>query len=187
MLQDQNSINPSTGLFARNPTRIGVTENSENQQDIVNAIKGVKQKIIRKIYDYSAIDRTDPPPLAGITKIREMTEDQKQGFFRTLMRYKPNIVKLHISLGDYKNKKRASNNRINLLNSNKQRFHTEVAEKMADVFSDPTINVVEVIYTVTLTTNTISTYAEVFTVAKEDYDNDEFFSPAIGIEYMSKD
>lgn len=185
MLQDQNNINPSTGLFARNPTRVGISENAENQQDIVNAVKGVKQKVVRMIYDYSNIDKTDPPPLSGIVKIREMAEEQKLGFFKTLMRYKPNIIKLHISLGDYKNKKRASNSRINLLNSNKQRFHTEVAEKMADVFSDPTINVVEVIYTVTLTTSSIMTYAEVFTVSKEDYDNNEFFSPAIGIEYMT--
>jgi len=179
----EESINPKTGLFIKNPTRIDITANAENQQDIVDAVKGIKQKMARLVYQYGDIDKADPPPLSGILKIREMTEEQKVGFFKSLMRFKPQIIKLHINLGDYTNKRKVVNQKTNLLNSNKPRFHTEVAEKMAEVFSDIP-NVVELVYTVNLTPSSILATAEVFSVSDEDYANNDLFAPAIGIEHI---
>jgi hypothetical protein len=178
-------LNQSTGLFSRNPTRVEITNNADSQQEIVDIMRGgAKQPIVRAIYEYNDIDKSDPPPMSGILKIREMTEEQRIGFFRSLMRYKQNIIKVHISLGNYEKKRRITNSRTNLLVSNKQRFHTEVAEKMADVFSDLASNVVEMVYTVTLSTNSIFTNVEVYGVSREEYEDDKSFAPVIGIEYF---
>lgn len=178
-------LNPSNGIFARNPTRLNITANADSQQEIVTAVMGAKQRTDTIVYDYSNIDKSDPPPMAGILSIREMTEKQLNGFFKTLMRSKPNIIRLHLKLGEYTNKSRVNNNRSGLLNSSKQRFHTEVAERMADVFDDHTVNVVEVMYTVNNENpNYFSATAEVYSVPREDYDNDELFAPKIGIEHL---
>jgi hypothetical protein len=179
----EQTINPKTGLYSRNPTRLEITASAENQQEIVDAVVGIKSRVGRFAYQYGDIDKTDPPPLSGVLKIKEMTEDQLKGFFKSLMRFKPNIIKMHINLGNFANKKRVNNTKTNLLSSNKPRFHTEVAEKLADVFSD-THNVVEVLYTVALTPNSLVASAEVYSVSDEDYNNAELFSPAIGIEHL---
>lgn len=179
----EESINPKTGLFIKNPTRIDITATAENQQDIVDAVKGIKQKLARLVYQYNDIDRTDPPPLSGILKIREMSEEERVGFFKSLMRFKPQIIKLHINLGNYTNKRKIVNQKTNLLNSNKPRFHTEVAEKMAEAFNDIP-NVVELVYTVNLTPSSILATAEVYAVSDEDYADDNLFAPAIGIEHI---
>jgi hypothetical protein len=176
-------INPKTGLYIKNPTRLDITASADNQQDIVNAVVGVKSRTARFTYQYSDIDKSDPPPLSGITKIREMTDEQRLGFFKSLMRFKPNIIKLHVNLGNYAGKRRVNSTKVNMLNSNKPRFHTEVAEKIADVFND-TPNVVELVYTVNLTPNSLIATAEVYSVSDEDYKNDDLFAPAIGLEHL---
>ena len=184
---DKDAIrNPADGIIARNPTRLEITKNSESQKEIMEAVMGVTYAPTDTVvYDYSSIDREDPPPMAGVLKIREMSESQLKGFFKSLMRSKPNIVKMQLKLGEYQNKSRVINSRAALLNSNKQRFHTEVAERLADVFADHTVNVVEVIYKVNnKDQNYFSATAEVYSVPSEDYNDDKLFAPAIGIEYI---
>lgn len=179
-------VNPSSGMIIRNPTRIEITKDSETQQDIVESIRGQKQHIEKVVYDYLNVDQTDPPPLAGVIQIREMDEDQIEGFFKCLMRIKPNILKIHLKLGEYTNKRELRNNRTNLLNANKQRYPTEVAKRMADVFNDHTSNVVEVIYTVNHSEpNYFSVNAKVYSAEDKDYKNDEIFAPVIGIQYIA--
>lgn len=177
--------NPSDGIIARNPTRLSITANSDDQQEIVDNVMGNNNNMTDiLVLDYSNIDKSDPLPLSGITKIREMNEKQLIGFFKSLMRYKPNIIKLHLKLGEYPNKARVNNSRTALVNSNKQRMHTEVAERIAAVFDDQNANVVEILYTVNnRDQNYFSAQAEIYGVSSEDYDNDKFFAPAIGIEH----
>lgn len=184
---DSNAIrNPSDGIIARNPTRLEITANADDQNEIMQAVMGItNQPTDTVIHDYSKIDKTDPPPMAGVVKIREMSEKQLKGFFKSLMRSKPNIIKMHLKLGEYTNKTRVVNSRAALLNSNKQRFHTEVAERLADVFADHTVNVTEVIYRVNnKDPNYFSATAEVYSVPSEDYENEDLFSPAIGLEFL---
>ena len=178
-------INPSTGIYARNPTRVSITAQQDSQQEIVSAVKGAKQRTDTVIYDYANIDKADPPPLSGVLSIRDMDQKRLEGFFKSLMRSKPNIIKLHLKLGEYTNKRRVTNQRAGMLNSSKQRFHTEVAKLMADLFSDHTENIIEVLYTVNNADPAyFSATAEVYSVSKDDYENDEIFAPAIGVEYI---
>ena len=182
---DPNAMrNPSTGLFARNPSHVRFAEESRDQQELVRKIRGQKSKIGRIEYLYDDIDTQDPPPLWGVTKIREMDEDSVVNFCKTLMRAKPNIIKLHLVLGNYTNKKRVLNNRTALLDANEPRFHTEVALKLAGVLNDASENVIEVIYTVNPSEGNFTALAEVYSVSDEDYENEELFSPGIMLEYI---
>ena len=178
-------VNPSTGILAKNPTRLGITEEATSQQGIAKAIKGSQQRFETVEWQYGAIDVGDAPPMSGILNIRSMTEDQLHGFFKSLMRCKHNIVTLHIKLGEYDTKRAVNNQRSNTLNSNVKRFPTEIAEKMADLFNDSSRNIVELLYTVELGDNEyFSASAEVFEVDQEQYEDDSKFSPAIGIKYI---
>lgn len=183
---DKNSVrNPSTGIYARNPTRLDVTEDAESQQEIANAIKGIGQTIGIAQYDYSTMHKSDPLPLAGVLHLREMELEQLQAYFKTVMRYRPNIIKIHIKLGEYENKRKINNSRTSLLNANKQRYATDIANIVADIFDDHASNVVELVYTVNNTDPAyFSTSVEAYGVSQEDYNNDELFAPALGMKYI---
>lgn len=184
-INDNALINPSTGIFARNPTRVEITSTARDQQEIAQAVKGSQKKIGRVVYEYKNINKKDPPPLFGILNIRDMTEPQLVNFFKNALRSKPNIIKLHISLGEYKGAKRLNNSKTSRLEGNIQRYYSEVAENIAEIFADYKNKVVELIYTVNLNSpGYFNTTAEVYYVSEEEYRNDELFSPVIGLEYI---
>lgn len=178
-------INKSSGLFARNPSHILEADNAEYQSDIVDAIKktGVKRMQIR--YDYSDIDKKSPPPLSGILKIREMSQEQAISFCKNLMRSKPNIFQVHIKLGDYQSLRRIDNAKTRLLDSRKPRFHTEIGEKMGDLLADKTMLVTEIRYVVhNADPGYFSATAEVYGTTETEYFNDELFAPQIAFDFI---
>jgi len=178
-------INPSSGLYARNPSHITEATYAETQSDIVNAIKesGVKRMTIR--YDYSDVDMKDPLPLMGILKVREMTVESAENFCKNLMRSRPNIFKVDIKLGNHPNARRIDNVKTRLLNSHRARFHTEIGEKMGQVLADKTLHVTEIRYVVyNADTGYFNAAAEVYGTSAEEYENDDYFSPTINFEYI---
>jgi len=178
-------INPSSGIYARNPTHAVEAQYAENQSDIVKAIKdsGVKRMTIT--YDYSEIDPKTPLPLMGIMKVREMEPESAVRFCKNLMRSRPNIFKVHIKLGNYPSVRRIDNVKTRLLNSNKPRFHTEIGEKMGDLLADKAMLITEINYVVhNADTGYFSATAEVYGVSSEEYENDELFSPTITFEFI---
>jgi len=184
-MSDNEITNPSSGLPMRNPTHIEEANNAEDQSDIVRAIRdsGVKRMIVS--YDYSNMDKQSPPPLSGITKIREMNAEQAKAYCRNLMRSKPNIFRLHIKLGEYDKKKRIVNAKTRLLDSAKARFHTEVGDKIGDLLADKTMLVTEINYKVENNEpGTFRATAEVWGVDQEDYFNNETFTPTIQFEFI---
>jgi hypothetical protein len=177
--------NPSTGLLARNPTHIAEAKYAADQSDIVKAIKdtGVKRMIVT--YNYAELDGKNLPPLMGIMKIREMTVESAIKFCQSLMRHRPNIFKVHIKLGSHQGQKRIDNGKTRLLNSNKPRFHTEIAEKLGEVLADRNMNVTEIKYTVhNADPGYFSATAEVYGTSKEEYYDDSCFSPVIEFEFI---
>lgn len=179
--------NPSSGIFYRNPTRLEISDRAESQQEIAAMVKGAKVKVGRIVYDYSSsdFDKSDPYPLHGILKIREMDEERLNKFLANVLRYKPSIVRLHILLGSYENKKKVVNTKIDKLNGNAQRFSTDIAKNMAEAMINSKEKIVEVIYKVnSLDPGYFNTSVEMFGVSEEDYNNNDLFKPAIGIEYM---
>ena len=178
-------INPSSGLYARNPTHITEAKYAENQDDIVKAIKdsGVKRMTIK--HDYSNVDPKTPIPMMGILKVREMSSESAIRFCQSLMRSRPNIFKVHVKLGEYSSAHRIDNLKTRMMNSNKPRFHTEIGEKMGDLLSDKAMLVTEIKYTVhSADTGYFSATAEIHGTTEEEYFDDKLFSPTIEFEFI---
>jgi hypothetical protein len=185
MSENTSNRNESSGLPVRNPTHMTEADNADDQSDIVKAIRktGVKRMVVT--YDYSNIDKQNPPPLAGIIHVRDMTVQQAQKYCSNLLRSKPNIFKLHIKLGEYEGKKRISNAKTRLLDSSKARFHSELGEKFGDVIADKTMHVTEIIYRVNNNEpGRFDAAAEVYGVSEEEYLDDENFKPSISFEFI---
>ena len=178
-------INPSSGLISRNTTHQELASYAETQSDIVKAIKNTGVKRMRITHEYSNVDMINPPPLMGITKIREMSIESAQKFCKSLMRSRPNIFKVHIKLGDYPSATRLGGPKVQVLNSNRPRFHTEIGEKIGDLLSDKTLRTTEITYTVNnADPGYFSAIAEVLGTTEEEYKDDKLFKPIISFEFI---
>ncbi len=176
-------INPSSGLFARNPSHASVAETAEDQADIVKAIKGAGRQ--REILHLEYKDKENLPMMPGILKIRGMSEEQLEGFCKNLMRSKPNIFRVYLKLGDYPSAKEINNNNIQQMGSNKQRMHTDVGLAISKVLADQTNNIVELNYLVTNSEpGQFNSVGRAAATTEEEYQNDEFFQPEIIIEFF---
>jgi len=174
-----------TGVFFRNPTHTEEANRAADQSEIVKAISGANRERISEVLSFT--EESKPWTLPGFMKIREMDKQAAEGLCKSLMRYRPNIFKVHIKLGEYGDAQRLDNHKTRQLSSFKARFHTDVAETLAEILSDPVMNVTEIIYTVqNADPGNFRATGEVFgMVADEDYANDELFKPGILIEYFS--
>lgn len=180
------ATNPGTGLLYKNPTRTSISEASESQSEIVDAINdiGAKKGRFYQEYDLEKMDKEFPPMLHGILKVREMDEEEAMAFGKTLARSKPSIFKIHISLGrDYPQMRMVSSPKAALLNGNKPRWGTEVGEAIGSILADKSLNVVELVYTVN-STEPFSSSVEIYGVDREAYENDEYFIPEILIDFV---
>jgi hypothetical protein len=177
--------NPSSGLYGRNPTHQELADYAEDQSDIVKAIKDSGTKRMRVSYDYSDMDKANPPPLAGVLNIRSMTTEQAQQFCKNLMRTRPNIFKVEVKLGDYPSARPIQNGKTRLLNSNKARFHTELGDKIGDILTDSNMLVTHLVYTVhNAEPGYFHATGQVFGTTEEEYKNDLFFKPTINFEFI---
>jgi len=182
---DQDAvINPSSGIYARNPTRVELTNRAEDQDEIVKAIKGARRtkQTVRLTYE----DKKQPPALPGVIHLRKMEEPAIIRLCQSLMRMKPNIFKIHIKLGNYENQQAVHNGKTRDLGANKQRFYTEIGSIMGSILADRTLNVTELVYTVhDVNPGLFNASGEVYGgVSDEDYDNDKLFDPIIEIVYF---
>lgn len=176
--------NPSSGLQVRNPTHERVADSADDQREIVETIKQARAKRMKAVYDY-----TNPkllPGLPGLIKIREMTEEDILGFCRTLMRAKPNIIGIELSLGNYPDAKECRSNKLAALNSRKPRNPTEVAADVAELFNDATLNIVDFEYKInSATPGLFESVAKARVVSDESYADDSNFHPRLEIEYIA--
>lgn len=181
------NINPSSGLMVNNPSHKEEAQYASNQSELVKAISGAGSGVKRErtVYNYTNMDPENMPPMAGITKIRSMSEAQVINFCKSLMRTRPNIFRLHIKLGNYPHQQEMQNSKTNLLNSNEPRFHTEVGEKIGMVLADKTMHVTEIEYVVNnADPGLFSAIARVYGVPEEEYNDDKLFAPTIGFEFI---
>lgn len=187
---DKNAMyNPSTGLLVKNPTHMEVAETSDDQVEIVNAIRDMRVKHMKSIYDYTDYNAKSPSPipgLPGVLKIRDMEEEEMIGFFRVLMRVKPLITRVALKLGDYDFKREYRGTKIQKLDARKPRHPTEVAVLMADLMSDKTLSIIEMEYKVnSAKAGEFQARGKAFGTREEDYLNDELFKPYLEIEYIA--
>jgi hypothetical protein len=174
-----------TGILYKNPSHIREAEKAANQSEIVKAILGAKRQRITEKLTYK--DKPDSQlVLPGVSKIREMGPEATEKLMKALMRFRPNIFKVVISLGNYPSARKIENGKTRAIGSSKPRFHTEVAEEIAVCLSDPSMLVTHVVYTVH-NSDPGSFYAtgEVYGVpTQEEYLNEDFFEPTVEIEYF---
>ena len=181
-VKPEDVIGP-TGIYYRNPTHVEAAEMADDQSDIVKAILGSGRE--RKIDTFEYTEETKPWILPGFAFIREMDEKSILELCKTLMRFKPNIYKVHLKLGDYPSARTVNNTKTVKLDSFKPRFHTEVAEKMAEILSDQTMNVVEILYVVhNVEPGHFRASGTVYVTTEKEYKNNELFKPTLAIEYF---
>jgi len=184
------NVNPEdvmhpTGVYFRNPTHMEEADNADVQSQIVKAIVGAKREHKTEVLTYK--EDAKPWVLPGIAHIREMDQPAVEQLCKSLMRFRPNIFKIHIKLGEFPETKMVETPKTRNLSSFEPRFHTDVAKKLSEILSDRTLNVTEIIYTVhSAEAGNFRATGEVFGyVDDEDYESDEFFDPAVLIEYFS--
>jgi len=177
--------NPSSGLFGRNPTHIEIAETAKDQSAIAKAIKDTGVKEMTLVHEYENLDKSAPPPFAGILKIRDMKEDDAVELCKNLARSRANIFNIVIKLGDYPEKQQLNNKKVQLLSSKEPRFHTEVGLRLGEILSDPTMNAVEIHYMVhNAESGAYNATAIVYGVSEEAYKDDKYFKPTIGLKYI---
>lgn len=187
-LDPNSKINPSTGLLARNPTR--TIEDADNQREIVEQVREARAGRKRIVYSYQRDEKGEWEfsGLPGTVSIREMDEKQLTEYFRNLMRSRPNVIGLRLSLGDYEDKKPYNGPRVDKLQFTKPRLPTNVAEDMAALLSLSSPSIVELEWQINSAgEGNFYTSAKAFAVSEESYENDELFQPHVEIEYVQFD
>ena len=182
---DPNAMhNPSTNLLVRNPTRVAVSNDAEDQRAIVDAIKGARVPRMKAIYDYS--DRSRIPGLPGILKIRELDEANMLGLCMSLTRCHPNIIGIELKLGNYERVKRYTGSKINKLNFNRPKAPTEVAKDIADLLSTHGANIIEFTYKINnIKPGEFEVISSAVSTTDEEYNDNSKFCPYLEIEYFT--
>lgn len=176
--------NPSTGVLVRNPSHVEVAARAEDQRQIVEAIKASGATWQKAIYDYS--DRSRIPGLPGALKLREMNEANMLGFCATLLRAKPNITGILIKYGDYPSAREYAGPKVGRIRSHTPRAPSEIAEDFASLLADPTLNIVELRYTVNnAAPGNFESIATAKVANEDEYKDERLFEPLIEIEYLS--
>jgi hypothetical protein len=173
------------GTYFRNPSDKTLRDRAQDQTAIVDSISGGNnRKKTTEVFQYRPQD--EPFTLPGVLKLREMNSEQIKAFFKNLMRVRPNILKVHIKMGEYPSSRPLRDRKIDQIGSSEPRYSAELAEDLKEVFSDKRLMVVELIYTVhNADAGNFSSSCEAYGVTAEEYENDEFFKPALLIEYFS--
>ena len=171
------------GMMFRNPSHINEAEESDDQRQIVDSLTKMGQK--RVVEHYTFEDRTEVKGFPGVFDIRGLDKDNLKGLFTAILKSKPNIISVHLKLGDYPHVKKYTGQEMGPLNDNKPRWPSEQAEKFAELFANQ--NVAEIRYAVheatpgnlrVLTEATVTEY-------REEYVDDELFKPELAIEYIT--
>lgn len=155
-----------------------------DQSEIVRAIKGANRKQRKETFSY---EDTSSVKMPGFKHIRNLNPEQVQKLISTLMKYRPNIYKIYINLGNY-DKSELSNNKLRKIGSGIQRAIGEIAIDIADLLSDRRANVVEFLYEVTdPSTSSFNIRAQAYGTSEEQYLDDSRFNPIVKIEYFSNE
>ena len=188
VIDAEGMVNPSSNMIARNPTRIDLSNEADDQREIVDAIKEAQGKRSKIIYEYIRLEdgKWEYSGLPGVVKIREMSEEDLEEFCRTLMRCKPNITGLSLSLGKYKTLNSYNGPKIAKLNFRKPRYPTEVASDWAALLYDKSLKIVKVEWQVkSAGPGAFECIGKAWTTTQEEYDEEENFSPVLEVEYFS--
>jgi hypothetical protein len=171
-------------VFFRNPSLVGKADDVDNQQELVQKLMAEKKASGEITFEYT--DESKPCSFPGFAKIRDLKKSQLTGLFNSVLRYKPNIIQLHIRLGHYPNAKQLHSVALNECGASKPRWPRDIAPKFANVFSDPNKKIVEFIYVVSnAEPGNFRAHAQAMYVeTEEEYRNEEYFEPAIGIRYF---
>lgn len=172
-----------TGVFFRNPSHVREADRASNQSEIVKAIRGAGRQRITEVFTYE--DKKAPDCLPGALYLREMDEEGLTAFFKSLLRIRPNIFKIHIQLGNYDNTRQIHDPKIHAIGAQKPRFPTEIAEEFAEAFSDSRFKICEILYTVhSSDPGNFNSTCEAYQTTEGQYADNSKFDPKILIEYF---
>lgn len=181
-IKSEDVMHP-TGVFFRNPTHMREADRASDQSEIVKAIRGAGRRRVTEVFTYE--DKKSPDCMPGALYIRSMDEDGLRQFFRSLMRVRPNIFKIHIQLGKYDKMQPILDPKIHAIGAQKPRFPSEIAEELAEAFSDNRFRICELLYVVhSSDPGNFNSTCEAYGTTEEEYADDKKFDPKILIEYF---
>lgn len=170
------------GIFYKNPTHLEEAERAVNQSDIVNAIKESRRARKHEKFLYGPEHNTIFMP--GTVEIRSMERDELTGFFKTLLKVRPYIFMLRVSLGEYPSLQELRGRLVTNVGATHPRPFKETAEAIADLFANN--NIVEFIYVIdNADPGKFHSSAFAYTADADEYESDEYFEPCLEIEYIS--
>lgn len=171
-------------VMYRNPSHFFEAEGASDQAAIVKKLQAENRDTGEVVFEYT--EASKPWKFPGFTKIRELNPDDIAGMLKTLMKFKINIIQVHIRLGHYPKAKQLRSAKLSACAAGEPRHPTDTAKVLADVLADRTHRVVELKYVVdSATPGQYRAYAEALYVeTDEEYNDNECFNPAIGIRYF---
>lgn len=174
------TLNPN-GIFYKNPTHLEEAARAVDQSDIVKAIKETRRSREREVFKYGPED--DHRFLPGTLLIPSMSREELEGYIRTLIRVRPNIFLIRISLGNYPNPKQIQSKEIRDISTSRARTYKKTAELIAELFYRK--KVVDFVYLIdSADAGRFSANAYAFEVSEEEYNNSEYFIPTVEIQYI---
>lgn len=185
-----HGVNPhdvlNKNIFYKNPTHLLEAEHAVNQSDIVKAILDNHRRARRhERFIYSEEGGNPRNVIPGMLAIREMEQEELEGLFKSILRLRPNIFTVRISLGEYPNTTQLNDRRVSLIGTSTPRRHTDTAKLIADAFADSRLRIVDFIYTITnAEIGTYNSIAYAYTTDAESYVEDAFFKPVLEIDYI---
>jgi hypothetical protein len=188
LIDPNTMVNPSSNMIARNPTRVDLSKDADDQREIVSAIKDAQARRMKVFYEYKHLEdgSWEFTGLPGLIKFHEMSDPELVEFCRTMMRCKPNITGIELSLGKYNDIKEYTGPKIGKLNFRKPRYPTEVAEDWASLIGDKALRVVKVQWQIkSAGPGAFECIGKAWTTSEDEYNDKEKFSPSLDIEYFS--
>lgn len=178
-----DEIRNPNGLLYQNPTHITEASRAYDQSEIVKDVKDLRQRLVSQVFTYE--DRSKIKAFPGMLQIRDMTEKELQGLFKIITKYHTNILKIRISFGNsFPDLKEIYDTKVGNVSSRHPRYGEEIAKEIAALFSDPRLNVVDMLYYVT-NAKPGQFLAEAKAWSSAEKFNKDFFSPVVEIEYQS--
>ena len=184
-VKPEDVINPSTGIFYKNPTHFEERERAKSQNSLVRAIRGEDRELTTEVISLDESCKSEMFP--GVAKLKDMEAEELDAFFKNLVRSRRNIFKIHIKLGNYKEAYKVLSPKVRAVASTEPRWPLETGELLAEVFADKSLRIVELLYEITSAEegHFRSTCEAYGASNQEDYDNKDLFNPMILIEYFS--
>lgn len=155
-MQHMTSENTNdTGMAYHNPTHLDEARKASNQSELVSMLHNGKYNMPFKDRTFSVdygVNKEKAKPLPGVVAIKSLgleDLDELEAIFTTIIKARPRTYRIHLILGDYKEKKQVKTASERFINTiTKPRSTEEIAQHLAKIFANKSDRVVEMSFAI---------------------------------------